>query len=77
MFLEISQNSQENTCARDSGTSAFLWICKMSKNTFFQRTPMVTASVDLRNNAISNEWGQLQSKSIRNNWVIDSSKVLK
>ena len=25
VFLEISQNSQENTCA-DSGTGVFLWI---------------------------------------------------
>ena len=30
MFLEISQNSQENTC-------------KISKNTFFYRTPSVAA----------------------------------
>ena len=33
VFLEISQNSQENTCARvpflrDSGTSVFLWILR-------------------------------------------------
>ena len=26
VFLETSQNSQENTCARDSGTGAFMWI---------------------------------------------------
>ena len=26
VFLEISQNLQENTCARVSGTGVFLWI---------------------------------------------------
>ena len=26
VFLEISQNLQENTCARDSGTGVFPWI---------------------------------------------------
>ena len=33
VFLEISQNSQENTCAR-----------VFSKNTFFYRTPLEAAS---------------------------------
>ena len=28
-----------------SGTGIFMWICKISKNTFFDRTPLVTASV--------------------------------
>ena len=28
VFLEISQNSQENTCARASGTGVFLWILR-------------------------------------------------
>ena len=32
--LEISQNSQENTCE----------FCEISKNTFFNRTPLVAAS---------------------------------
>ena len=61
-ILEISQNSEENTCARDSfliklQASATLLkkrLChgcfrvnieKISKNTFFYRTPPVTASV--------------------------------
>ena len=39
MFLEISQNSQENTCARVSFlTKLQAWgceFCKISKNTFF------------------------------------------
>ena len=35
MFLEISQNSQENTCVGVSGTGVFLWILQ---------TPMVAAS---------------------------------
>ena len=46
VFLEISQNSQENTCARvsfliklqasGSGTGVFLWILWNSKNNFLQ-----------------------------------------
>ena len=40
VFLEISQNSQENICARVS----FLKICKISKNTFSYRTPPAAAS---------------------------------
>ena len=61
VFLEISQNSQENTCARVSffnkvaGVPATLLkketlaqvfpceFCKISKNTFFYRTPLVAA----------------------------------
>ena len=62
MFLEISQNSQENTCARVSfliKLQARNFIkkeilarvfscefCEISKNTFFYRTPPVAASVD-------------------------------
>ena len=59
VFLEISQNSQENTCARVSfliklkkfikkETLAQVLsceFCEISKNTFFHRTPLVTASV--------------------------------
>ena len=60
VFLEISQNSQENTCARvsflikfqlywkrDSSTGVFLPILLSFKNTFFYRTPLVVASVNL------------------------------
>ena len=59
MFLEISQNSQENTCARVSfliKLQAWGFIkkktlaqafscefCEISKNTFFHRTPLVAA----------------------------------
>ena len=55
MFLEISQNSQENTCARVSflikwqawkETLAQVFSCefyKISKNTFSYRTPPVAA----------------------------------
>ena len=45
-FLEISQNSQEKTCARVS----FLLkrdsceFCEISQNTFFHGTPLVAAS---------------------------------
>ena len=70
MLLEISQNSQENTCARVSfliklqacarvsfliklqawglETLAQVFSCEfreISKNTFYQRTPLVAASV--------------------------------
>ena len=61
MFLEIWQNSQENTCVRvspllkpeacnfikkrDSGTGVSCEIREISKNTFFYRTPLVAASV--------------------------------
>ena len=62
MFLEISQNLQENTCARDYvliklQVEAYNFIkketvaqvfsrefCEISKNTFFHRTPPVSAS---------------------------------
>ena len=39
VFLEISQNSQEKTCARVSCE-----FCKISKNTFFYRTPPMATS---------------------------------
>ena len=61
VFLEASQNSQENTCARVSflkklqaynfikkETLAQVFSCEffeISKNTFSYRTPMVAASV--------------------------------
>ena len=39
VFLRISQNSQENTCARLSGTGVFLWILrKFSRTPFLQNT---------------------------------------
>ena len=60
VFLEISQNPQENTCARDSfliKSQACNFIkkealaqvfscefCEISKNTFSYRTPPVAAS---------------------------------
>ena len=51
VFLEILQNSQENTSVtpatlskRVSGKVFSCECCKISKNTFFQRTPMVAAS---------------------------------
>ena len=56
LFLEISQNSQENTCARASFLIKFSFIkketlvqvfscefCEISKNTFSYRTPPVAA----------------------------------
>ena len=47
VFLEILQNSQENTCARVSffGHNVFSCeLCEISKNTFSYRTPPVAAS---------------------------------
>ena len=59
VFLEISQNSQENTCARVSflikfikkETLAQVFSCEfyeISKNTFSYRTPPVAASIPLK-----------------------------
>ena len=52
VFFEISQNSQENTCARVSFliklTLAQVFsceFCEISKNTYSYRTPQVAASV--------------------------------
>ena len=50
LFLEISQNSQENTCARVSflmklQASGQQKNCEISKNTFSYRTTLVAASV--------------------------------
>ena len=53
VFLEILQNSQENTCARVSfsikkETLAQMLsceFCKISKNTFYYATPLVAPSV--------------------------------
>ena len=42
VFLEISQNSEGNTCARVS----FLINLQASKNTFSYRTPPVAASAN-------------------------------
>ena len=52
--LEISQNSQENTCVKSSGLQLYekrdsgqVFSCEfgeISKNTFFYRTPLVAAS---------------------------------
>ena len=50
MFLEISQNSQENTCARVSGKKETLAqvfsceFCEISKNNFFTEHLWKTAS---------------------------------
>ena len=54
VFLEISKNSQKNTCARLSfliklqalAQVFFCEFCEISENTFFNRTPPVAASMD-------------------------------
>ena len=45
-FLEISQNSQENTCARVSFLRKLFSceFCEISKNTYFHKAPLVAAS---------------------------------
>ena len=44
MFIEISQNSQENTCSEKTLTQVFFCeFCEISRNTFFHRTPLVAA----------------------------------
>ena len=49
VFLEISQNSQENTCARDDLTQMFSCeFCEISKNIFFTEQLRATASVKIR-----------------------------
>ena len=47
VFLENSQNSQENTCARKETLAQVFSceFCEISKNTFLYRTPLVAASV--------------------------------
>ena len=54
MFLEISQNSQENICASVSFSikltlaQVFSYeFCKFSKNTFSYRKPLMVASVEI------------------------------
>ena len=62
VLLEISQNSQENTCAslffnevggwikKDSPAQVFSCeFCEISKNTFSSRTPLVNASKTFKN----------------------------
>ena len=56
MFLEISQNSQENTCARvfflifrpEACDFIEKEFCEISKSTFLHRTPLMAASVLLK-----------------------------
>ena len=56
---KISQNSQENTCARACllikralAQVFFCEFCEISKNTFFHRTPLVAASVHSYENIV-------------------------
>ena len=46
-FLESSQNSEENTCAKV--LQAFLWILWIFKNILFHRAPLVAATIFYRN----------------------------
>ena len=64
MFLEISQNSQENTCAKALAQMFSCEFCEISKNIFPYRAPLVAASVSYEMN-----W----KKSIKRN--LRSAKV--
>ena len=45
VFLEISQDLQENTCKKEALAQAFSCeLCEISKNTFSYRTPPMVAS---------------------------------
>ena len=68
MFLEFSQNSQENTCARASflikkiqketlGQVFSCEFCEISKNTFSYRTLLVVTSVLYKNSIIKARQG--------------------
>ena len=79
MFLEISQNSQENICTRVSfliklqvcnlikkETVAQVFsceFCEISKNTFFYKTPLVAAS---ENNVTMQTTAKFASNSTAN-----------
>ena len=60
MFLKISENSQENnTCAFNLNTLAQVFSCEFSeifKNTFFCRTPLVSASVSIHLSALKTKF---------------------
>ena len=65
--LQISQNSQENTCASISFSIKLQVFCKISKNTFFYRTPPVAASTgaEYKVKWISNsEWRECSTKAV-------------
>ena len=60
VFLEILQNSQENTCARASFLKTLAPVfscefCEISKIPFFHGTSLVAASVHLQIVLVSNE----------------------
>ena len=44
VVLKISENLQENICARVTFLIKLQTSCEISKNTFFQRTPLGAAS---------------------------------
>ena len=60
VFLKISENSQENnTCAFNLNTLAQVFSCEFSeifKNTFFCRTPLVSASVSIHLSALKTKF---------------------
>ena len=65
--LQISQNSQENACARVSFSIKLQVFCKISRNTFFYRTPPVAASIgaEYKIKRISNsEWRKCSTKAV-------------
>ena len=74
MFLEISQNLQENTCTRVPEACNFIKketlaqvfsceFCEISKNTYSYRTPTVAASVGFWLVSFVRETNQIIGKS--------------
>ena len=82
VFLEISQNSQENTCEacnfikKESLAQAFTCeFCGNSKKTFFYRTAPVTASDMFKvNNRNSRKRCEVCSKYVQTMLAIKNSK---
>ena len=62
MFLEISQNSQENTCARVSFSTKFVFLCFPMNFAKFLVTPLLTEHL---------RWVLLQAKT----WCLISSQI--
>ena len=84
VLLEISQNSQENTCGRVSFliklTLAQVFsceFCEISKNTFFHRPSLVAASVKPIEKKSVDAFRASLSKELQMTMVVMIENVLK
>ena len=80
MFLNILQNSQENTCARISFLIKLqvfsCEFCEIFKNTFFYRTPPVAASVIwFCSTVILNYFNPLMSDGNKSSYIVKKHAV--